>query len=98
LGAVRALKGRLICVLGIVNLTQHCDCWAPGSPRVAPDVGFALSTDPVAIDQAALDLVAAASGGKRLDELAWPQLDGRIQLDYAEGIGLGSRRYLLAEV
>ena len=45
LGAARALKGRFVCLLGVVNLTKHCDCWGPGSERVAPDVGFALSTD-----------------------------------------------------
>ena len=97
LGTVRALKGKVVCLLGIVNLTQHCDCWAPGSPRVAPDVGFALSTDPVAIDQCALDLVAAATG-RRLDQLAFPQLDGCVQLAYAEKLGMGSRSYRLVEV
>lgn len=97
LGTVRALKGRVICLLGLVNLTQHCDCWAPGSARVAADVGFALSSDPVALDQAALDLVAA-SAGQPLDRLAWPQLDGEIQLSYAESLGLGSREYRLITV
>jgi uncharacterized Fe-S center protein len=97
LGAVRALKGKIVCLLGIVNLTQHCDCWAPGSPRVAADVGFALSTDPVALDQAALDLVAAASG-QPLDRLAWPKLDGTVQLAYAEELGLGSRNVRVIEI
>jgi uncharacterized protein len=97
LGVVRLLKGNLIYLLGVVNLTQHCDCWAPGSPRVAPDIGFALSADPVAVDQAAMDLVAAGTG-KRLDQIAWPELDGLIQLSYAESLGLGSRKYQLTEL
>lgn len=97
LGVVRVLQGRLAYLLGIVNLTRHCDCWAPGSERVAPDVGFALSADPVALDQAMLDLVANASG-QRLDTLAWPELDGSVQLAYAEDLGLGSRRYELVEL
>jgi len=97
LGAARALKGKLVCLLGIVNLTQHCDCWAEGSPRVAADVGFALSLDPVALDQAALDLVAAAEG-KPLDQIAWPKVDGTVQLSYGEKLGLGSREYRLVEV
>jgi uncharacterized Fe-S center protein len=97
LGTMRAIKGRLICLLGIVDLTQHCDCWAPGSPRVASDVGFALSRDPVALDQAALDLVASVTGTP-LDRLAWPNLDGTLQLSYAESMGLGSRSYRLIEV
>ncbi len=96
-GLMRAVKGRLVCLLGLVNLTQHCDCWAPGSPRVAADVGFALSFDPVALDQAAIDLVRDACG-QPLDRLAWPELDGTRQLSYAETLGLGSRRYSLVTV
>jgi uncharacterized protein len=97
LGVTRVLKGKILCILGIVNLTRHCDCWAPGSDRVAPDVGFALSTDPVALDQAALDLVSSVSG-ERLDRLAWPELDGLIQLDYAQSLAIGSRTYRLTEI
>lgn len=97
MGTMRALKGRLVCLLGLVNLTQHCDCWAPGSPRVAADIGFALSRDPVALDSAALDLVAAATG-QPLDRLSFPNLDGTLQLSYAESLGLGKRSYRLVEV
>jgi len=97
LGAVRALGGKMVCLLGLVNLTRHCDCWGAGSERVAPDVGFALSTDPVALDQAALDLVAAACG-EPLDRRSWPELDGTIQLAYAQSLGLGRREYELIEV
>lgn len=97
LGAARALKGRYTCLLGIVNLTKHCDCWGAGSERVAKDVGFALSSDPVALDQAALDLVASAAG-RPLDRLAWPKLDGSVQLEHAERLGLGRRSYRLLEV
>jgi len=97
LGAARALKGRFVCLVGAVNLTRHCDCWAPGSERVAPDVGFALSTDPVALDQATLDLVRSASG-EPLDRLAWPELDGETQLAHAEAIGVGRRQYRLVEI
>ncbi len=97
LGAVQSVEGRLLCILGIVNLTQHCDCWGPGSEKVAPDIGFAMSTDPVALDQAALDLVAASTG-RPLDRIAWPKLDGTVQLAYAEKLGLGKREYRRIEV
>ncbi len=97
LGTVRALKGNLVYLLGIVDLTRHCDCWSPGSERVAADVGFAASTDPVALDQSVLDLVRE-SAGTPLDRLAWPKIDGEVQLAHAEKIGLGSRKYTLVEV
>jgi uncharacterized Fe-S center protein len=97
IGVMRAVKGRLTCLLGLVDMTRHCDCWGAGSPKVVADIGFALCADPVALDQAALDLVAAVNG-KGLDQLAWPKLDGTIQLSYAERLGLGKRKYELVEV
>ena len=96
LGVVRALEGRVVYLLGIVALTKDCDCLEPGSPVVARDIGFASSLDPVALDQAAMDLVAK-SEGKRLDEIAYPNVDGTVQLVHAERIGLGSRAYSLVE-
>jgi uncharacterized protein len=97
LGVVTAIGGRSTYVLGIVNLTRDCDCLAGRASRVAPDVGFALSSDPVALDQAAMDLICASTG-KRLDQLTYPALDGTIQLAYAEQIGLGKREYCIVEV
>ena len=97
LGTVRSLAGKVACLTGIVNVTRDCDCMASRSEVVARDIGFAVSTDPVALDQAVLDLVERQEG-KRLDQLSYPSLDGTIQLAYAETIGLGSRRYELVEV
>ena len=51
----------------------------------------------MALDQAAVDLVARANGSP-LDKLAWPELDGCVQLEYAQSIGLGNREYRLIEV
>jgi hypothetical protein len=96
-GVARAIGPRVLYLVGIVDVTKHCDCMSPGSERVAADVGFAMSTDPVALDQAVLDLVAA-SAGTPLDRLAWPDLDGNVQLAYAEELGLGCRTYRLVEV
>jgi hypothetical protein len=97
LGVTRVVGKRLLYLVGIVDITKHCDCMTPGSERVSPDVGFAMSTDPVALDQAVLDLVADRAG-TRLDRLAWPELDGDVQLAYAQEMGLGRRAYSLVEV
>lgn len=97
LGVIRATKGRITYVLGLVNLTKDCDCLSPGSEFVARDIGFAASSDPVALDQAALDLVRSAES-KSLAELSYPRLDATVQLAYAEELGLGSRAYDLVEV
>ncbi|MDM7916549.1 MAG: DUF362 domain-containing protein [Candidatus Eisenbacteria bacterium] len=95
LGTIRSLDGKLLYLTGIVNVTQHCDCLPSGSPVIASDVGFALSSDPVALDQATVDLVEEVAG-TRLDRLAFPHLDGSVQLAYAEQLGLGSREYELS--
>jgi uncharacterized protein len=97
LGVVRALESRVVCLLGMVSMTKDCDCLAPGTPVVARDIGFAASLDPVALDQAAMDLVKKAEG-KSLDRIAYPNLDGNVQLAHAERIGLGSRSYEIVEI
>jgi uncharacterized protein len=97
LGVVRALEGRVVYLLGMVSMTKDCDCLAPGTAVVARDIGFAASTDPVAIDQAAMDLVKKAEG-KSLDRIAYPGLDGNVQLSHAELIGLGERKHEIVEV
>ena len=96
LGVMRAVKGRIAYLTGLVSLTKDCDCLAPGSEVVARDIGFAASVDPVALDQAVLDLVERAEG-RRLDALSYPSQDGTVQLSYGEELGLGTRSYDLVE-
>lgn len=97
LGVVRALKGKLLYIQGLVDMTMHCDCLGEGSRRVASDIGFLLSSDPVAVDQATLDLVRKSEGGP-LDRIAWPELNGLVQIEHGVRIGLGSSEYRLVEV
>jgi hypothetical protein len=54
-----------------------------------PDVGVFASLDPVACEQAAYDRAGAVL------EKQYPKLTPRRQIEYAEEIGLGSRRYEL---
>ncbi len=73
-------------------------------------MGILASKDPVAIDAASLNLVNAQEGlvnsalishlGKGEDKFrgVWPKVDGRLQINYAEEIGLGSSRYRLIEI
>jgi hypothetical protein len=97
LGVVRALEERVVYLLGIVALTKDCDCLAPGSPIVARDIGFAASHDPVALDKAAMDLIEQAEG-QSLDRIAYPEIDGNVQLAHAERIGLGRLHYQIVDV
>jgi hypothetical protein len=80
-----------------VRISQECDCWTKDFPRIAPDAGILLSTDPVAIDKASLDVVNRACG-KDVFKEAHPDIDGTKQLRHAEEIGLGSMEYELINV
>ncbi len=71
-----------------MNITRGCDCEPRKMKPVIQDFGIFVSTDPVAIDKACLDM--AKEIGKRFR--------GGDQLIYAEKLGLGSTRYTLLEV
>lgn len=44
----------------IMNVSPECDCWAHNDAAIIPDLGMACSFDPVALDQACVDLVNKA--------------------------------------
>ncbi len=71
-----------------MNITPGCDCEGRKMRILMDDIGIFVSTDPVAIDKACYDMVAAR--GKRFR--------GFKQFAYAEKIGLGTTKYKLIEV
>ncbi|MBN1411967.1 MAG: DUF362 domain-containing protein [Spirochaetales bacterium] len=81
----------------LIDMTKDCDCLNAKQDIIAPDVGIVASTDPVACDQASLDLTARADG-KNISRKAYPSLDPRIQLKYGHELGLGSTDYNLITV
>lgn len=76
------------------NLSLSCDCDAePKAPEIA-DLGIMASLDPVALDQASVDLVSQTEGEGRDHFVAQIEAqNAQHLLDYAEEIGLGSREY-----
>ncbi|MDP6156368.1 MAG: DUF362 domain-containing protein [Candidatus Thermoplasmatota archaeon] len=72
------------------NITRGCDCMGKKMKVIMPDLGMLASTDPVAIDKACLDLIDERARKKKFE--------GRHMLEYAEGIGLGSRKYELVKL
>jgi len=81
----------------ITNVSPDCDCWSINRPPVAPDIGIAASTDPVALDQACIDLVIKTVGKDPFHEVH-PEVSWKAQLEHGEKIGLGSRKYELKMV
>ncbi len=94
----------------LLKITPACDCMDFSDAPIVPDIGILASRDPVAIDQASIDLVnqqeglpgtalgANLSSGEDKFRLLYPAVDYRVQLRYGEQIGLGSCDYELVEV
>ena len=82
-----------IIYINVMNrLSVDCDCDGnPAEPDIH-DIGILASTDPVALDQACVDLVWQAEGNAALVRRI-ESLHGIHTLEHAEAIGLGSRTY-----
>lgn len=80
-------------------LSLDCDCDANQKDPVMKDLGIIASTDPVANDQAFLDMIWSSKdeGSKLLQERIDTRL-GRHITEYAESLGLGSTEYELIEL
>jgi len=92
-----ANSGRMLYINVMNHLSVDCDCNGnPAKPTMA-DIGILASLDPVALDQACVDLVYAASDSKDLIERIESR-NGLLTIDHAEKIGLGSKSYNLRKL
>lgn len=93
-------QGKPIVYITVMNaLSVDCDCDAHQGDPVMKDLGIIASLDPVANDQAFIDMIWASidPGAEKLKERIDTRL-GREILPYAESLGLGSREYELVEI
>jgi uncharacterized Fe-S center protein len=84
------------------NLSVDCDCDShPADPEMG-DIGILASTDPVALDQACLDLVFQHQNKEGDDATALKnrinERNGVHTIEHAEKIGLGSRKYQIVKI
>ncbi len=96
---VELFKDKLIYVNVMKNMSVDCDCCAVAEDPCIADIGILVSDDPIAIDQACLDLVYTSTDPGR------PHLLERIEsrngvhtVEAAAALGFGSREYELIEV
>jgi len=87
-----------IIYINVMNrLSIDCDCFGtPAEPDIH-DIGILASFDPVALDQACVDLIYQAEGNEALVE-RMENKHGIHTLEHAEEIGLGSRTYELVNI
>ena len=91
--------GNILYVNVMKNMSVDCDCCAVAEDPCIADIGILVSSDPVAIDQACIDLVYACSdpGKPHLIERIESR-NGIYTIECAEALGYGSRDYTLIEV
>ena len=90
-------KEHIIYINVMNRLSVDCDCDGhPAEPDIH-DIGILASTDPVALDQACIDLIYQAEGNASLVK-RMESLHAVHTLEHAEKIGLGSRSYELVSI
>ncbi|MBR2841507.1 DUF362 domain-containing protein [Candidatus Saccharibacteria bacterium] len=93
-------QGKPIVYITVMNaLSVDCDCDKNQGDPVMADLGIVASLDPVANDQAFIDMIWASAdpGAAELKERI-DSREGRAILPYAEALGLGSRDYELVKI
>ena len=93
-------KGNVVYVNVMKNMSVDCDCCAVAEDPCMKDIGILVSLDPIAIDQACIDLVYAATddpGQSHLLERIESR-NGVLTIEAAAELGYGSREYELVEV
>lgn len=110
LGSVKGKENSTGYINFLLNITPDCDCVPWSDSPLVPDIGILASADPVALDSACFDLVNRSVGhehsklkcghaaGEDKFRGVWKHTCGEVQLDHAEAIGLGRRRYNLIEI
>ena len=103
-------KKKTIFLNFVIDVSPACDCYPCNDAPIVRDVGILASFDPVSIDAASADLVNNEESlpgtvikqtlKRGMDKFrgVYPSVDWNVQLDHAEKLGLGERKYMLVKV
>lgn len=109
-GVLKNKKNKSFFINIVADISPTCDCLPYNDYPIVKDIGILASKDPVAIDQASVDLVnneEALSGSalkcnknKGEDKIKglYPNIEWQYQLDYAQSLGIGTCNYKLEKV
>ncbi|MBF0224553.1 MAG: DUF362 domain-containing protein [Desulfobacterales bacterium] len=110
LGVLKGKEGKTFYINFINNVSPACDCYGYNDVPIVRDIGIVASNDPVAIDQASVELVnqqkaspdscvkSNINEGEDKFKAVYPNVNWEIQLEYAEKLGLGTRNYELIKI
>jgi uncharacterized protein len=109
-GALKGKEKRSLFINFLTQISPACDCYPFADAPIVADIGIVASTDPVAIDQASVDLLNSQPALQhscfkdpekaKTDKVkaVYPKVNWEHQLKYAAKVGLGSREYELITV
>jgi uncharacterized Fe-S center protein len=94
----------------VMDVSPNCDCWNFNDVPIVQDIGILSSFDPVALDMACADLVNKSPVilNSKIGHIenpeedrfrsVFPGIDWQVGLNYAEKIGLGSKKYEIIQI
>lgn len=109
-GVLTGKRGTSLFFNFVLEISPICDCSPHSGAPIAPSIGIVASTDPVAVDQASVDLICTPPREIREAlhlpyettedpfKRQYPKIDWTIHLRHAEKMGLGLRQYSLVNV
>ena len=96
---VNYFKGNVVYINMMVNLSVDCDCCAVAEDPCMADIGILASTDPIAIDQACIDLIYNSQDKGRDHFVARVERQNGIHtIEAAAELGFGTREYDLINI
>lgn len=96
---VRHFAGRIAFINVMKNLSVDCDCCTVAEDPCMEDIGVLASLDPVALDQACIDLIYQSNDPGRDHFVERVESRNGIHtIEAADALGFGSRAYTLIEV
>lgn len=96
---VRYFDGNMVFINVLCNMSVDCDCCAVAEDPCLKDIGILASLDPVAIDEASIDMVRKSDdpGREHFMERVNSR-NGLHTIDEAEKLGIGSKEYELVDI
>lgn len=92
-------NGNILYINVMKNMSVDCDCCAVAEDPCISDIGILISTDPIAIDQACIDLVYSSADEKKSHLIERIESRNGIHtIEAAEALGYGSRKYELINI
>ena len=92
-------KGKMVFINVMANMSVDCDCCRVAEDPCMKDIGILASTDPVALDQACIDLIYNSTdpGKDHLIERIESR-NGLLTIKESEELGVGTRKYELIKI